>query len=354
MTKRNNARFLSRIAEIPTEQTRQYAEISMAKKIKQCWIGFDLGGTKMMGAVYNDALECLGRKRRKTRARDGAKAGMKRIVETIETACSEAGISTKEIQGIGLGIPGLLDLDNGTILDAPNLGWENVPIRKELESAFNTPVTIANDVDAGVFGEYYHGAAVHARCVVGLFPGTGIGGGCIYEGKIIRGRRNSCMEIGHVQVMPNGPLCGCGKRGCLEAVASRLAIAAEAAKAVFRGEAPHLLEIAGPNLTAIRSGALAAAISAGDKAVEAIVRDAAKWIGVAAANAINLLAPDVIVLGGGLVEAMPEIFAEAVEETSRERVMPAYRDTYSIAVARLGDDAAVIGAAAWAKSMNKR
>ncbi len=320
------------------------------QKKRKYWIGFDLGGTKMLAAAFDNKLECLGRKRRKTKAREGAPAGLKRIVQTIEQVCDEAGISTSEILGIGMGIPGLLDLDGGIILDAPNLGWEQVPVRLELEQTFGCPVVITNDVDAGVFGEYTLGAARNARCVVGIFPGTGIGGGCIYEGNIIRGKRNSCLEIGHIQVLPGGPLCGCGKRGCLEAIASRLAIAAEAAKAVFRGEAPHLLEIAGPNLLAIRSGALAASIHAGDGAIDRIVREAAQWVGVAAANVINLLAPDIVLLGGGLVEAMPEIFTEAVEETARNRVMASYRDTFSVAVAQLGDDATITGAAAWARS----
>jgi glucokinase len=206
-----------------------------------------------------------------------------------------------------------------------------------------------NDVDAGLYGEYRFGAGRGGRCVLGVFPGTGIGGGCVYEERILRGRTSSCMEIGHVQVMPGGPLCGCGQEGCLEAVASRLAIAADAAKAVHRGEAPYLEAIAGSDIAAIRSGALARAISAGDSVIEQIVRRAAGYIGVAVAGAIHLLAPDIVVLGGGLVEAMPELFVTEVESTARGRVMSSYATSFRVLAAELGDDAAAMGAAAWAQ-----
>jgi glucokinase len=156
------------------------------------------------------------------------------------------------------------------------------------------------------------------------------------------------MEIGHMEVTPRGPLCGCGASGCLEAVASRLAVSAAAAQAAYRGQAPHLLEAAGTDLSDIRSGALAASVAGGDEAVERILREAARQIGIAVAGVVNLLAPDKVVLGGGLVEAMPELFVEEVSKTARKRAMPAFADTFKVVAAELGDDASVLGAAAWA------
>lgn len=320
----------------------------MADSNKDNWIGFDLGGTKMMAVAYGPQFAPLGKKRRKTKAFEGAEAGIERIVKTINDALADAHLKIDTLAGIGMGIPGHLDLKRGVIHSAPNLGWQNVRIKRELEKQLGCPVVIANDVDAGLYGEYCFGAAKKTRCALGVFPGTGIGGACVYEGKIIRGSRNSCMEIGHTQVLPDGPLCGCGQLGCLEAVASRLAISAEAAKAAYRGEAPHLLEVAGTDLSRIRSGVLAASIDAGDKAVEQIVRRAAQWIGLGVANTVNLLSPDVVVLGGGLVEAIPEVFREVVEESAAANVMASFRKTFRVAVAELGDDAAVMGAAAWA------
>jgi len=326
----------------------------MNKKNEQYWIGFDLGGTKMMAVVLNEKFKVLGRIKKKTKAHEGQAAGLKRMEQMIHELLKQLSIDITLLKGIGIGIPGLLDLERGMILDAPNLGWRRVGIRTTLKKRLGCPVVIMNDVDAGMYGEYIRGAAQKARCAVGIFPGTGIGGGCVYNGEILRGEKNSCMEIGHIQVLSDGPLCGCGQRGCLEAVASRLAISADAAKAVFRGEAPHLQEISGTDLANIRSKALAAAINAGDKSIEKIIREAAQWIGVGVANVVNLLAPNVVVLGGGLVEAMPVIFQEAVAETAYQRVMPPYKNTFKVEVAQLGDDAAVIGSAAWAMQEKKR
>ncbi|MGH7127289.1 MAG: ROK family protein [Planctomycetaceae bacterium] len=316
-----------------------------------CWVGFDLGGTKMLATVFDAAFQPLGRERKKTRGHEGADAGLERIAAAIETVLEEQKIDRGRIRGIGMGVPGPIDLERGVILDAPNLGWSDVPLRDFMEERFGCPVVIANDVDSGVYGEYRFGAARGARCVVGVFPGTGIGGGCVYEGRILRGKHVCCLEIGHVQVLPGGPRCGCGQIGCLEAVASRLAISAAAAQAAFRGQAPHLRKECGCDVEKIRSGALAESIANGDAAVEDIVRCAVRHIGVAVGNLVHLLAPDVIVLGGGLVEALPELFVDGVWAAARENVMPAYKQTFEVHAAELGDDATVMGAAAWAREI---
>ena len=319
------------------------------EKQKRYWVGFDLGGTKMLAKVYDDELSSRGKSRNKTKGYEGSKAGLDRIVKTIREALDDADVSEKRLAGIGIGCPGPLDLDNGVIHNAPNLGWKEVPVKSHLEAAFGCPVVILNDVDAGVYGEFMHGAAIGTRTAVGVFPGTGIGGGCVYAGEILRGKTASCMEIGHVQVAPEGPMCGCGRRGCLEAVASRLVIASQAAAAAYRGQAPHLLKHAGSDLKNIRSGALAASIAAGDTQVESLVREAARHIGRAVAGVVNLLGPDVVVLGGGLVEAMPELFVSEVSTTSKKRALPTLADSFDVVAAKLGDDAAVIGAAAWSR-----
>jgi glucokinase len=322
----------------------------MAKSDKvDHWVGFDLGGTKMLAIVYDADFRRVGRHRTKTLGFEGADAGVTRIVDTIRKALGEADIGHKRLGGIGIGCPGPLDLDQGIILEAPNLGWKDVPLKRALEKEFGCPTVISNDVDAGTYAEFRFGAGQGARCVLGVFPGTGIGGACVYEGEILRGQRSSCMEIGHVQVLPHGPRCGCGRRGCLEAVASRLAISAEATKAVYRGQAPHLRETGGMDISKIRSGALAKAIDAGDAVIERIVKEAAGYIGVALAGAVNLLAPDTVVLGGGLVEAMPKLFVGSVADAADRVVMPSFVGTYKIVAAELGDDASVSGAAAWAQ-----
>jgi glucokinase len=317
------------------------------------WVGFDLGGTKMLAAVFGPDFRLLGRRRRKTKGSEGAKAGLERIVETIRDALAEANLPDQRLAGIGVGCPGNVDLEKGVVIDSANLGWRNFQIRDALEKELKCPAVILNDVDAGVYGEYRFGAGRGARCLVGVFPGTGIGGGCVYEGKVLRGINISCFEIGHVQVNPNGLPCGCGRIGCLETEASRLAISAAAAAAAFRGEAPHLLAAAGTDLANIRSGVLAEAIQAGDAIIERIVERAARLIGWALGDVVNLLAPDAVVLGGGLVEAMPDLMLEGIEEAARERAAPPFAKTFKVAGAKLGDDAVVRGAAAWAQTMQE-
>ena len=318
-------------------------------KGKDYWVGFDLGGTKMMALVLDEEGAVVGRKRRKTKAQQGPKAGLVRIEETIRIALDDAGVEPKQLAGIGIGSPGPLDLAEGVVLEAPNLGWKTIGLRQSLERALGCPTVVLNDVDAGVYGEYCFGAAKEARCVFGVFPGTGIGGGCVYEGDILRGKSRSCVEIGHVRVLPDGPLCGCGRRGCLETVASRLSIAAAVAAAAYRGDAPYILEHAGTDIAAIRSRVLAEAVRAGESVVERIIRDAAYWLGVAVGGVVHLLSPDVVVLGGGLVESMPDLFLEEVMRSTEEHVMPSFRDTYVVVTAKLGDDATALGAAAWAE-----
>ncbi len=312
--------------------------------------GFDLGGTKMRVAILSPACKIIARAEGKTKNMETAKAGVERLTGLINEALEAAQKQYPDAQlsTIGLAIPGPINPAKGLIHELPNIGWKNVPIVKLMEKAAGVPVSIMNDVDAGIYGEYHFGAAKNSRTAVGVFPGTGIGGGAIINGVLLAATDVSCMEIGHIPVMPNGPQCGCGQAGCLEAIASRLAIAQQAAAAAYRGFAPNLKELAGTDLANIRSRTLAKAIEVGDTVVEQIVRQAARHIGQAVAITLNLLAADCVVLGGGLVEALPEIFRDEVEASAKARTMTAYRNRFKVLTAKLGDDAAILGAAKFA------
>ena len=316
------------------------------------WVGFDLGGTKMLATVFDSDFKLIGRERKKTRGHEGADSGVERMVRSVNDAVEDAGLKVSQIGGIGVGVPGPVDMLHGIVIETANLGWKNVPLRKMLGKHFDCPIAVLNDVDAGVYAENRFGAAKDARCVVGVFPGTGIGGGCVYEGKILTGRHSSCLEIGHIPLMPDGPLSGFGAAGTLEAVASRLAIAAEAAQAAYRGQAPHLLKIAGTDISNIKSGVLADSIKNGDSMVEAIVRKAAGHIGTAISGVVNLLCPDIVILGGGLVEAMPKLMVDSVRESAFEYMMPSLRDSFRVAAAELGDYATAMGVAAWVQTIS--
>lgn len=321
----------------------------MASNPKNVWIGFDLGGTKMLTTAYDDNWTSLGRRRRKTRGREGSEQGIERIGSTIERLLDETNIDRKSISGIGIGCPGPIDLTAGRILTTPNLGWDDVEVGKYLKKRFDCPAIVLNDVDAGVYGEYQFGAAKRSRCVVGIFPGTGIGGGCVYEGRILQGAGISCMEVGHTRISSSTRASGYALPGTVEAESSRLTIAAEAVKAAYRGEAPYMLKNFGTDISEIRSGAIAESIENGDKVIRRLVVEACEAMGMAVVNIVHLLAPDTIVLGGGLVEAMEDLVVGTVRKTAKQSVMSVYRDRFEVVAAKLGDDAAVMGAAAWAK-----
>jgi glucokinase len=322
------------------------AKAPAAKNGPGVWVGLDLGGTKMLAKVFDDKFKELGVAKKKTEGNRGLATGLRRMAETIEEALAAAGVDKSRVKGIGVGCPGPVNAEKGIIVEAPNLGWKNAPVVASLKKAIGAPVAICNDVDAGVFAEYEFGAARGAKCAVGIFPGTGIGGGAVIGGRLLQGANLSCMEIGHIPLNPetsgNGGLT-------LELAASRLAIAAEAAKAAYRGQAPHLAKECGTDIALITSGKLAAAIAAGDKAIEEIVRNAAVLLGAGVATVVHLLAPDIIVLGGGLVSAMPKLYLETVKASANARLLGPYRNTFKLVQAQLVDDAGVKGAAAWAR-----
>ena len=309
-------------------------------------MGFDLGGTKMLAKIYDADFNECGSFKSKTEGHRGKKAGLKRMVKVACEALDDAGVKAESLAGIGFGVPGPVDPDSGVILEAPNLGWKNVDVRGHFEAEFGCSVVVANDVDAGVFGSYKFGVAKGTRSVVGVFPGTGIGGGAVIDGKLLQGAGISSMEIGHIPMTVDGD----GRPLELEMLASRLAIAAEAAKAAYRGVAPNLMQECGTDLSNIKSGAIARAIAAGDDEIEAIVIRAAHWLGLGVATVYNFLAPQMIVLGGGLVEAMPDLWVKHVTKSAKAALMPSYGMRVNVVAAELADDATALGAAGWART----
>lgn len=316
------------------------------------WIGFDLGGTKMQCSLFDAQLKLIDSRRKRTRSQQGIHDNLERIATTISKLLDDAHVDAEQLAGIGIGCPGPVEWEKGdwrqgVVRVAVNLGWDNVPVGKLLSERFHCPTVVLNDVDAGVYGEYVAGAAKGARTTVGIFPGTGIGGGCVYDGQILRGKLLSCMEIGHVKMCSSPRVGATGMTGTLETEASRLAIAGELVKLAYRGEAPHLAKAAGTSLSEIRSKTIAEAIAKGDAEVERVLEEACEIIGQAVANMVLLMCPDCIVLGGGLVEAMPERIVKTVTKVARRSVFECYRDQFEVRAAKLGDDAAAVGAAAW-------
>ncbi|MBP8130680.1 MAG: ROK family protein [Candidatus Hydrogenedentes bacterium] len=304
-------------------------------------VGLDIGATKIMASVFNHKFETLGQSRK--RSRKNGQTAEARIRQIIREALEEAG--NPPIRGIGVGSPGPLDPKTGVIIDTPNLGWKDFPLGETLSKEFGVPVVVDNDVNVGTYGEWRFGDISDCEDIVGVFPGTGIGGGIIINRKLLHGYSGAAGEVGHMTIEVNGPYCGCGKRGCLEAVASRIAIAKEIAALAVREDAPYIKANCGTDIENMRSSAIAKAIENGEKMVEGVVRKAAYYVGIAVANLINILSPQAVVLGGGLVEAMTDLYLEEVNRGVKEHAMPFLRKGVRIVPAKLGDDAVVLGAA---------
>jgi len=309
-----------------------------------CRVGFDLGGTKMVARIFSESYEPIARAKTRVRAHLGSEQLIDDIVQTVHKALKKANLGLDEVIGLGIGVPGPVDSD-GSIVFAPNLSIEDFPMQRRLEKALDIPIAIDNDVNLGLFGEIHFGAARGARDVLGVFPGTGIGGALVIGGILHRGASGAAGEIGHTIVLPDGPRCGCGKRGCLEALYSRSAISAHAAVLSMRGAAPYLAEHVGTDPREIRSGALARAIEHGDLAVQDLVEHAARGIGRGISGILNAVSPEMVLLGGGLVEALPGLFVEQVSRGISETTVTCIAEKIEVVCASLGDDAVVMGAA---------
>jgi len=325
---------------------------------KEILVGVDLGGTSLLAIATNTEGKILGEKKRKTRAKEGASAVLKRIAETIRDTVHGAGARLKNVRAIGLGVPGPLDPKTGVVLHAPNLGptWNNLPVAAYLSETLGCPVYLANDVNVGAIGEYALGAGKGFRNLVAIFVGTGIGGGIILNGKLYRGTRCSAGEIGHTILMADGPLCGCGKRGCAEALASRTAIEREIRAGILAGQEsliPTIMEELGRE--SMSSSVIATALEQGDALTQDVVARAEYYMGLLVASIVNVLDPEVVVLGGGVVERLGTSYIEPVRKTAERYYLNQLdKDRIHIVETQLKGYAGVLGAAILADQSWKR
>ena len=313
-------------------------------------VGVDMGGTKILAAVINAKGEIVQQAKRATKPKKGPEEVIERITRCIREAIDSAELKPSQIRAIGIGSPGPLDPETGVIIFAPNLGWSNVPLKAKLEANLSIPTFVDNDVNVGTLGEYAFGAGRGVKNLVGIFVGTGIGGGIILDGKLFHGVNKTAGEVGHMIVEAKGPRCGCGNFGCLEAVASRTAITRDLQKAILKkGKKSKLTELNGGNLDLIRSKAIARAVKQGDKPTIKVVQRAAKYLGISVASIVHFLNPEMVVLGGGVVEAMGDSLLDPIRHAAAEYALPTTMDGVQIVAATLGDNAGVIGASVLAR-----
>jgi glucokinase len=308
-------------------------------------IGFDLGGTKMLAAVIDDSGEVVARNKTRTEGSDNETVYAK-ILETVDGVLKKADIRVKDVTAMGIAVPGPIDTERGWILQPPNIALRDFPLADRLKKDRNLRVFLENDVNAGLWGEFVSGAARGYRHVIGLFPGTGIGGGIILDGRLFRGKKGRAGELGHITVQTDGRRCGCGNHGCLETVASKTAIARDLALLAMNGQSPVLAEAGATDITLVKSGLIKKALDAGDPGVAEVVNQAAMFLGIGMAAMVNTFDPEMILLGGGLVEKLGRPYIEIAESTMRKRAMKNLVEGVLVAQAQLGDDAVIVGAAA--------
>lgn len=310
------------------------------------WLGVDLGGTKILSALFDDNLRLLARSKQPTGADGGPAAVIERIGLGAEAVINEAGIDRTQIRGMGLGIPGQIVIGTSTVKFAPNLDWRDVDVQTLLPANWPWPVYVENDVRMGTYGEFAFGAARGCRNVLGVFIGTGVGGGLIINGELHTGFNGNGGEFGNLVVH--------WRRGhTVEMIAGRKDMMKRAAEMLADSPKRVRKEWKNVDLASVRSSQLAEFYQRDDPIAVQLVDDSARALGAAIGGVVNFLSPEIIVLGGGVTGALGDSYIERIWEIAQRYTLPGAADNIRCVAASLGDDSGVVGCAAYAKSRSQ-
>ena len=319
----------------------------MAEKYNIC---LDVGGTKVLGAIFNEKDEIIYRLKKRSKSEGEGTADVEKvIISVVEEMIKASGIDKSKLNAIASCAPGVIDQAKGIVLFTPNLPWRNYDIAGAMRKKFGVPFYVGNDVNLGVLGEYKFGAARGYKNIVGFFPGTGMGGGLILNGELFTGHQFKAAEYGHMILDPEGPLCGCGQRGCLEAFSSKKGMSDYIRQQVSRGRECMLAEDVQNGV--FRSKRLKKALAAKDKVAMEAVDRACHYLAIATGNMINTISPDLVLYGGGIMEAMGELWLSKILAEVDRYCMPSIRPTVELKVASLGDDSILYGDLALIKGL---
>lgn len=311
-------------------------------------LGVDIGGTNLVVAAVSPDGRLAAIRSEPTRPERGPEAAMTTIRAMADVVAEEvagAGSSAGDVfMGVGVGCPGPLDLDAGIILETPNLDWDGFPVRDRIADLTGLSATLDNDANCATWGEWWAGAGRGSRSLMCLTLGTGVGGGFIADGRLLRGASGGAMEIGHTTVSVDGRMCGCGARGCLEAYVSGPAIAARAREAVVSGETSILSSLVDGDLDALTAAHVHGAFSAGDEVAVRVVSATASILGAGLGSLMNVLNPERITIVGGVSALGTDLFGP-LREHVRARVFPSTFEACAIVPGELLATAGVIGAA---------
>ena len=312
--------------------------------MKKYSVGIDLGGTKILIALVDKQTgEILHHVKKKTKKQKGPENIMKKMIEGIEELLEESRISVEEISSIGVGAAGQIDRKNGIVIGAPNLDCFNLNIKNILEKHFNLPVYLGNDVEIAAIGEMKFGSGKGCKDFVCIFVGTGVGSCIVKNGAIIYGATGTAGEIGHIIVDLNGRQCACGAHGCLEAYASRSAIETRIEGALKKGRKSCIQDYLEPGKS-ITSSMIQKSIEREDELVLQCVTEASEYLSGGIASIINFINPELVILGGGLIEAVDYFYQKTIKK-ARSKSLPVPAEKIKFTKAMLGDYSGVTGAA---------
>ena len=313
-------------------------------------ICLDVGGTKVLGAIFDEKDKIIYRLKKRSKSGGAASADVEKvIIDVVEEMIKESGIDRKKLNAVASCAPGVIDQDKGIVLFTPNLPWRDYDMASSMRKQFGVPFYVGNDVNLGVLGEYHFGAARGYKNIVGFFVGTGMGGGLILNGSLFTGNQFKAAEYGHMILDPEGPLCNCGQRGCLEAFSSKQGMTAYIRQQISRGRKTLMEEAVQEGV--FRSKKLVKALEAGDEVAMEAVDRACHWLAVATGNLINTISPDLVLYGGGVIEALGDLFLKKILAEVDRYCMPQIRSTVEIKNASLGDDSILYGDLAMIKGL---
>lgn len=304
----------------------------------KAYIGLDIGGTKILGALFNEYGEILNRVKKKTKSSRGTEVVLEQIYKVIDELMEYENL---ELLGIGAGCPGFIK-DYKVVVFSPNIPFKDFDLGGIIKNKYNVPFVLGNDVNVAMFGEWKSTGFTSVSDVLSIFVGTGIGGGIIIDGKIYVGQ-GGAGEIGHMIVNPNGIICGCGSHGCLEAYSSKTGIRKTIVAGIRKGRKTVLKKYIEEDGDVIKSSSLRKAYEEGDEFAVEVMEGVAYYLGIGISNLINILHPEMIILGGGVMESLGDDLLPIIIKEANKYVMHGMMENVKFQLSKLSDDAGIVG-----------
>ncbi|MFP6585056.1 MAG: ROK family glucokinase [Candidatus Hydrogenedentota bacterium] len=313
--------------------------------MSRCVLGIDLGGTGIKTALVSESKEIFGQEMRPTEADKGLDVVIDNMVASVEAVIQSSGVNREDLVAVGVGAPGPLNWQTGVVYSPPNLpGWKDVPLAELISERLGMPCFLENDANAACYGEFWMGAGQGVETMCLLTLGTGVGGGIVTFGSLLRGQDGTAGEIGHIKVQRDGRSCGCGSKGCLESYASVSGMVRTAREGLDGGADSVLRESCNSDLDTLSGKMISEAAANGDAFAQSVIHETGIWLGIGIGSLINLFNPEKVVLCGGMIAAGDALF-DPVRQIAFENAFEVPAKRAQIIPGALGNDSGVLGCA---------